>query len=58
MLWALCNLEQYQSRALKRIVSSFNNLTFERLDHDLRFEEFTKLMDSIQALKIEGDSSV
>lgn len=32
----------------------FNSLTFERLDHDLRYDEYRKILDVIQALRIEA----
>lgn len=47
-------MEQYESRGLAQIVRHFNRLSFERLDHDLRYEEFNKILDVLNALQIEA----
>lgn len=54
MLWALCALKQYDSKGVATIVRNFNKLNFERLDHDLRYEEFVKMIDVINALQLEA----
>lgn len=54
LLWSLCALEQYDNKSIHKIVKSFNRLSFERLDHDLKYEEFTKFLDIIHALKLEA----
>lgn len=34
-----------------------NNINFERLDHDLRYDEFNKIIDIINALTLEAPKS-
>jgi hypothetical protein len=48
----------YESKALHNILKHFNTLNFERLDNDLRYKEYDKLMDVIQALKLEAPPKV
>ena len=36
-LWALAALQQYESPVMLQLVQLFNKLTFERIDHDIRF---------------------
>ena len=54
MLWALCALQLYDSPTTLKLVQNFNKYTFERIDHDLKFEEFAKFIDIINAMKLEG----
>ncbi|CDW84758.1 UNKNOWN [Stylonychia lemnae] len=58
IMWALCALQQYESQALRNIIKSFNKLNFERLDNDLRYREYDRLMEAIQALKLEAPKNV
>lgn len=52
----MCALQLYDAPALGQIVHTFNSYNFERLDHDLRYEEYKKITDVVNALKYECDN--
>jgi hypothetical protein len=43
---------------MKGLVNMLNKLSFERLDHDLKYEEYIKLLDVHQALKLEAPENL
>lgn len=53
-IWSLCALQVYECKALKEGLKLLNTYNFERLDNDLRYEEYVKLIDIYNALKIEA----
>lgn len=53
-LWSLCNLQQYDTPLAENLVKAINGLNFERLDHDIKYDEYVKLLDIHNALKIEA----
>lgn len=54
-MWSLCALQQYDAPALKKLCKAFEVLEFERLAYEIKVEEFTKLMDIMNALKLESN---
>jgi hypothetical protein len=55
--WSLCALELYHSKALAKAIEQINRVSFERVDNEVKYEEYLKLLDIFNALKIEGGSN-
>ena len=53
-IWSLCALQLYDTKALESLIKNLNGLNFERLDNELRYEEYMKMLDIHNALKIEA----
>jgi hypothetical protein len=53
-VWSLCALQQYDAPALGQSLKYINSLTFERLDNDLKYEEYLRLVDVHNALRFES----
>jgi hypothetical protein len=56
--WSLCSLELYQSKALAKALDQLNRINFERVDNDLKYQEYQKLLDVYNALRFEGPSNL
>jgi hypothetical protein len=55
--WSLCALQLYESKALSLAVAKLNSINFERVDSDLKYQEYLKLTDVYNALRFEAPTS-
>lgn len=49
-LWSMSALQLYEAKAYHSTLNYFNSLSFERLDNDVKYEEYMKLLDVYNAL--------
>lgn len=49
---------EYDNKIVGNLVKILNNLNFERVDHDLRYDEFQKIIDIFYALKYEAPKTL
>lgn len=57
-MWSLCALQLYESKALAAGLKHLNSINFERLDNNIQYEEFLKLLDIYNALKFEAPKNL
>jgi hypothetical protein len=57
-LWSLCLLQIHDTPTTKSLLKTLNGLNFERLDQELKYEEFLKVFDIYNSLKFEAPSSI
>jgi hypothetical protein len=46
-------IKEYDNNVTKQLLNTLNNLPFERVQHDIKYEEFQKIQDIHLALKTE-----
>ena len=54
ILWSLCALQLYNEPVVQELLSIFEIFEFERVQHEIKYEELIKLMDIMNALKLES----
>jgi len=57
-LWSLCALKEYDNKAVSGLCDAINELSFERVDNDLQYEEFLKVVDIYNALELEAPANL
>lgn len=45
---------EYENKACNQILGTLNKLKFERVDHELKYEDYLKMIDIYNALEIEA----
>lgn len=57
-LWSLSALQQYEARSFQAALAQLNALNFERVDNDLKYDEYMKLLDVYNALRFESPKNL
>lgn len=57
-LWSLSALQLYDAKAFQTALNQLNTFTFERLDNDLKYEEYLKLLDVHYALQFDAPKNL
>ena len=57
-LWSLSALQQYEARSFQAALAQLNALNFERVDNDLKYDEYMKLLDVHNALRFESPKNL
>lgn len=57
-LWSMSALQLYDSKAFSSALNSLNSFTFERLDNDVKYEEYLKLLDIHNALQFDAPKNL
>lgn len=57
-LWSLSALQQYEARSFQASLAQLNALNFERVDNDLKYDEYMKLLDVYNALRFESPKNL
>jgi uncharacterized protein (DUF433 family) len=57
-LWSLSALQLYDARTYAGALKHLNSLSFERLDNDLKYDEYLKLLDVYNALRFEAPKNL
>ena len=57
-LWSMSALSLYDSKAYQTALSQINSYNFERLDNDVKYEEYLKLLDIFNALQFDAPKSL
>lgn len=53
-MWSLSALQLYDAKAFPQLLKQLNQLNFDRIDNDLKYEEYLKLLDVYNALQFEA----
>ena len=57
-LWSLAALQQYEAKSFQAGLAQLNGLNFERIDNDLKYDEYIKLLDVYNALRFESPKNL
>ena len=57
-LWSLSALQLYDARSFQNALAQLNALNFERVDQDLKYDEYIKLLDVYNALRFESPKNL
>ena len=57
-LWSLSALQHYEARSFQAALAQLNTLNFERIDNDLKYDEYMKLLDVYNALRFESPKNL
>jgi hypothetical protein len=57
-LWSMSALSLYDSKAYQSALNQINSYNFERLDNDVKYEEYLKFLDIFNALQFDAPKSL